>query len=99
MNFIPAALVGIASPVDAVAGLRPQDVALGTDGHLRATVDLIEPRGHDYLLHLRLDFPGVDPVLAVVAGVPPPPVGAAVWLGVRPDRLHLFDGNDGTRIE
>jgi ABC-type sugar transport system ATPase subunit len=99
MNFIPAALLGIASPAGAVAGLRPQDVALGADGHLRATVDLIEPRGHDYLLHLRLDPPGVDPVLAVVAGAPPPPVGAGVWLGVRPHSLHLFDGSDGTRIE
>jgi ABC-type sugar transport system ATPase subunit len=99
MNFVPATLLGIDSPAGAVAGLRPQDATLGADGDLRATLDLIEPRGHDYLLHLRLDPPDVDPFLAVVAGATPPAVGATVWLAVRRDRLHLFDGSDGARIE
>jgi ABC-type sugar transport system ATPase subunit len=99
MNFVPATLVGIDAPAGAVAGLRPQDVTLGASGRLHAIVDLVEPRGHDHLLHLRLDPPAVDPFLAVVAGADPPPVGARVFGAVRRDQLHLFDGKDGTRIE
>jgi ABC-type sugar transport system ATPase subunit len=99
MNFLPATLLGIDSPAGAVAGLRPQDATLGASGQLRAIVDLVEPRGHDHLVHLRLDPPAVDPFLAVVAGAEPPAVGAQVWLAVTHDRLHLFDGHDGRRIE
>src|SRR4030095_15550751 len=61
MNLVPATLVGIEAPSGAVAGIRPQDVTLGTSGRLRATVDVVEPRGHDYLLHLRLDLSDADP--------------------------------------
>ena len=98
MNLTPATLVGIDAPPGALAGIRPQDVTLGPSGHVRATVDLIEPRGHDHLLHLRLDAPGVQSCVAIVAGTPPPPVGAEVCLTLPADRLHLFDGRDGTRL-
>ena len=99
MNLLPARLVGIDVPADATAGVRPQDVAVGASGHLHAVVDLIEPRGPDHVLHLRLDAPDVPPILAVVAGAAPPPVGADVFLTAPPERLHLFDGQEGTRLE
>ncbi len=98
MNLIPATLVGAAVPSGALAGIRPQDVTLGASGRLQAIVELVEPRGHDHLLHLRLDAPGTDPFLAVVAGSDPPPVGAAVFVTVPPERLHFFEGRNGARI-
>jgi ABC-type sugar transport system ATPase subunit len=98
MNLLPATLTGVDAPPDAVAGIRPQDVALGGSGHLRATVDLVEPRGHDHVIHLRLDLPGVQTLLAIVAGAAPPSVGAVVFLTFPADRLHLFDGRDGIRL-
>jgi multiple sugar transport system ATP-binding protein len=98
MNLVPARLVGIDAPVGAVAGIRPQDVTLGARGQLHAVVDMVEPRGHDHLLHLRLDSPGVSPFLAVVAGTAPPPTGAQVLVTLPSDRLHLFDGRNGTRL-
>ena len=98
MNLVPATLVGIEAPSGAVAGIRPHDVALAASGQLRATVDLVEPRGHDYLLHLRLDSPGTGPVLAVVTGAAAPPAGAQVFLTLPPDRRHLFDGRTGARL-
>jgi ABC-type sugar transport system ATPase subunit len=98
MNLVPATLVDIDAPSGAVAGIRPQDVRLGDGGKLHATVDLVEPRGPDYLLHLRLDPPAIDPFLAVVVGAAPPPVGAEVFVAIPPDRLHLFDGSNGTRL-
>ena len=98
MNLVPATLVGIDAPSGALAGIRPHDVTLGASGQLRATVDVVEPRGHDYLLHLRLDSPSADLVLAVIAGATVPPAGARVFLTLPHDRRHLFDGRTGTRL-
>ena len=98
MNLLPAALVGVDAPPGALVGIRPPDVTLGVSGHLHATVDFVEPRGHDHVLHLRLDRPGVQPFLAVVAGTTPPPAGEDLFLTLPADRLHLFDGQDGTRL-
>jgi len=98
MNLVPATLVGVDAPSGAVAGIRPQDVTLVASGQLHAVVDLVEPRGHDHLLHLRLDSPGADPFLVVVAGTAPPAVGAQVFVRIPPDRLHLFNGRHGARL-
>jgi ABC-type sugar transport system ATPase subunit len=98
MNLVPATMVGIDMPPGAVAGIRPQDATLGLNGPLRATVDLVEPRGHDHVIHLRLDSAGAATFLAVVAGTAPAPVGAAVSISCEPDRLHLFDGRTGARL-
>jgi ABC-type sugar transport system ATPase subunit len=81
-----------------VAGIRPQDVTLGASGQLHATVDVVEPRGHDHLLHLRLDSSDASPFLALIAGTTPPAVGAQVSITVNRDRLHVFDEVSGTRL-
>lgn len=98
MNLLPARAAGVEAPDRTVVGIRPQDVTLGARGQLHATVDLVEPRGHDHLLHLRLDSPGAAPFLAVVAGSQLPSVGADVFVAFPPDRLHLFDGDTGARL-
>jgi multiple sugar transport system ATP-binding protein len=98
MNFVPATLVGIEAPSGALAGIRPHDVALGANGQMHAIVELVEPRGHDSLLHLRLDSPGAELVLAVIAGAAAPPAGAHVFLTLPADRRHLFDGRTGARL-
>jgi ABC-type sugar transport system ATPase subunit len=90
MNLLPAEAAGIEAPAGALAGIRPQDVQIGTSGGRRAVVELVEPRGPDYVLHLRLD--GSDLVLlAVVAGASPPTVGAEVSVMLPPDRVRLFN--------
>jgi ABC-type sugar transport system ATPase subunit len=98
MNLLPADAAGIPAPRGALAGVRPHDVAIDGGGQLRATVDLVEPRGPDSLVHLRLDSPEGIPFLAVVSG-PAPPAGAQVRIAFSPDRLHFFDGASGTRLE
>jgi ABC-type sugar transport system ATPase subunit len=98
MNLLPATLAGVGAPPGAVAGIRPQDVTVGPAGGLHATVDLVEPRGHDHLVHLRLDSRGVPPLLAIVADTPVPPVGAGVFVTMPHTRLHLFDGATGARL-
>jgi ABC-type sugar transport system ATPase subunit len=95
MNLLPAGRAGVQAPEGAVAGVRPHDVLIG-DGGLDATVDVVEPRGHDSLVHLRLDGPGSGVVIAAIGGTPPAP-GTRVRLGWRADRVHLF-GRDGGRL-
>jgi ABC-type sugar transport system ATPase subunit len=98
MNLVPAMVVGIDAPSGAVVGIRPQDVMLGINGWRRATVELVETRGHDHLVHLRLDLPDAGPLLAVVSGPASPAVGTEVSIAFPRDRLHLFDGRSGTRL-
>jgi ABC-type sugar transport system ATPase subunit len=97
MNFVPAALAGVEAPATAVVGVRPQDVLLGTSGTLRATVDLVEPRGHDAVIHLRLDGEAAPSLLAVT-GPAPPATGSVVFVSFPSHRLHVFDGHDGARL-
>jgi ABC-type sugar transport system ATPase subunit len=90
MNLLPARLLDAGSPSDALVGIRPQDVGLGTEPGVPGVVDVVEPRGHDAILHVRLVDAGDTTIVAVVR--PPfPATGATVWLTLPPDRLHRFD--------
>jgi hypothetical protein len=60
-------------------------------------VELVEPRGHDAVVHLRLDEPDSPIVLAVVVGEPPAP-GSRVAVSASPEQIHLFDGASGVRL-
>lgn len=83
------------SGVDAVVlGLRPEDVeaiAAGQDtvpGTLSGVVELVEPLGHQQLVHLRV---GTATVTVRGAAGERPPVGTVVVVRVDPSRVHLFD--------
>jgi ABC-type sugar transport system ATPase subunit len=96
MNLLPAAAAGIDAPAGAVVGIRPQEVQVGPSG-IPATIDVVEPRGADQVLHLRLDTGGTT-LLAVVSGTAPLVAGSGVLVTLPADRLHLFDGPTGTRL-
>ena len=97
MNLVPAPTFGIEAPAGALAGVRPHDVAIGTDGGVPAVVELVEPRGHDFVVHLRVDRPQALTVLAVIDREPPS-VGSRVHVEFSRDRVHLFDGTSGARL-
>jgi ABC-type sugar transport system ATPase subunit len=100
MNLVPARVFGIEAPDGALAGIRPHDVAIGTDGRptgVHAIVELVEPRGHDAVVHLRLDAPDTPAVLAVVVNEPPA-VNSRVSVAIADDRAHVFDGTSGARL-
>ena len=98
MNLLPAAPAGIEAPAGAVVGIRPQDVQIGPAGGIRATIELVEPRGADQVLHLRLDHIET-PLLVVIAGATPMVAGTGVLVTLPADRIHLFDGRTGMRLE
>jgi multiple sugar transport system ATP-binding protein len=81
-------------------GVRPHDVALVAPGagDADARVDVVEPRGSELLVHLRLGADGGGPDVRVVAPPEPlVPVEAVVGLRAARERLHWFD-ESGRRV-
>jgi ABC-type sugar transport system ATPase subunit len=96
MNLLPARAAAVTAPPGAQAGIRPHHVVLSSAAALRATVELVEPRGADAIVHLRLEDDDRTPLIAVVAESPPPP-GTHIGVELPVIRLHLFDAN-GNRV-
>ena len=93
MNLFETALPGVDAG-DAIIGIRPHDVRFDEGGPMAATVDVVERRGPDAIVHVRLD----DGRTAVVVAADAPPSGARVRLGLPNERLHRFDRTTGRRL-
>jgi ABC-type sugar transport system ATPase subunit len=90
MNLLPASLAGIDAGPGMTIGIRPHDVAIDGSGTISATVDVVERRGHDTVIHARTGMLHGATITAVVPGDPPSP-GAQVRLQLPADRIHVFD--------
>jgi len=104
MNFLPGGTVkGLAPPHgDGVTlGVRPHDLAVvqSGGGDIDAWVDVVEPRGNELLVYLRLGAKGDGAELRIIAP-PEPAIEEERVVGVKFDRarLHWFEGNSGRRI-
>jgi ABC-type sugar transport system ATPase subunit len=107
MNLLPADLLpgvrpaGRAGADRATLGVRPHDLAVvaAGAGDRDALVDVVEPRGSELLLYLRLGATGEGPEIRVIT---PPDLDAAPdrVVGLRFDRarLHFFDQGSGQRV-
>ncbi len=83
---------------DAVAGLRPEDLAPQAGGALSARLETAEYLGSEIVLGLR-SLAGTE-IRAIAPGdfqVPAP--GSEIHLGYAPGRMHLFDAQTGVRRE
>ncbi len=108
MNLLPADLLasvaaGNPAPAsDATLGVRPHDVTVVPrgSGDADGLVDVVEPRGSELLLYIRLGASGDGPELRVIT---PPDLDVAPdqVVGLRLDRgrLHYFDRETRRRIE
>jgi sn-glycerol 3-phosphate transport system ATP-binding protein/multiple sugar transport system ATP-binding protein len=92
MHFLPPAALGVDAPDGAVAGVRPEHVAVGPDG-TPAEVTLVEPVGSEAFVHL--DVSGHELLARVDAAARPRPGDT---LRVRPTVVHLFDPETGERL-
>jgi ABC-type sugar transport system ATPase subunit len=99
MNMLPASVTGVNARPGAVVGIRPHDVVIGGGGPLRATVDLVEPRGHDAVVHLSLQGDTPGELVAVVNANQAPSSGEEVSVRFRQQAVHLFDGEVGGRLD
>ena len=102
MNFLPGQLVSGLLPTpggELTLGIRPHDVEVVTPGAgtLDAWVDVVEPRGSELLVYLRLGGNHAGPELRAVT---PPDLAIEPerLVGVRFDRerLHWFDEEGGS---
>jgi multiple sugar transport system ATP-binding protein len=99
MNFLPGELAGRGD--GAMLGVRPHDVTLVARGagDTDARVDVVEPRGSELLVHLKLGTAGAGDEVRVIA--PPDaavPVESVVGLRWIRERLHWFDRETGKRV-
>jgi multiple sugar transport system ATP-binding protein len=102
MNFLPGDVAPrIRQVAGAVLGVRPHDLAIvpRSSGDQDAWVDVVESRGSELLVYLRLGASGEGPELRVVAP-PEPSIEAGQVVGVRFDKekLHWFEQENGKRI-
>jgi sn-glycerol 3-phosphate transport system ATP-binding protein/multiple sugar transport system ATP-binding protein len=86
--------VGLETPADADAGIRPEHVVLGGEG-VPAEVTLVEPVGSEALVHVRA---GGEELIARVTAELRPDVGDVVRVSAARSRVHLFDRHTGERI-
>jgi multiple sugar transport system ATP-binding protein len=90
-----------AAPAAVTLGVRPYDIAVaGADeGDMPALVDVVEPRGNEALVHVRLGREGTGPEVRIVTPPEPlPRVETVVGLRLDRERLHWFDTGTGRRI-
>ena len=102
MNFLPGDLIGgLGGSTDRELGVRPHEIALvhAGAGDQDALVDVVEPRGNELLVYLRLGAAGDGPEVKVIA---PPELaveaGKVVGLRFDRERLHWFD-EQGRRVK
>ena len=92
MNLLSPSLAGIDAAQAPLIGIRPHDVIVSERGTLRVRVDLVEPRGHDAVLHLAHQAgAAVTAIVAVVPAEQIPRSGAEIAVSFRPGAVYLFD--------
>ena len=91
-----AAAAQRANATSVLLGVRPEHAAVATGGAtangLRAVVELVEPLGHEQLVHLRV---GPTPLIVRSAPRAMPAADSEVTVELDPARLHLFDAGSG----
>lgn len=98
---LPAALADAVRQRETTAitlGVRPEHLALSSDGPVEATVTLIESLGHERLIVCSV----ADGTLVIVrrdSDEPVPPVGSVARLTATLEHVHLFDSETAVRVE
>ncbi|MBP1849434.1 ABC transporter ATP-binding protein [Rhizobium halophytocola] len=79
----------------ATIGIRPEHLALNTDGRYGATVDLVEPTGFGIILHLTMQGQEIKAFTLDRSALNP---GAKIRFDLPKEHLHIFD-EAGDRVE
>ena len=85
---------------EVLVGIRPENITAGmavrgATAELTLEVEVVEPLGHEVLVHGRL---GDESMVAKVDPYQSPPVGEPLTLNVELDRLQLFDIESEQRL-
>ncbi len=81
-----------------LVGVRPEHLrpAHGAAPSLSATVDVVEPIGHETIVHATA---GSTKLAAIFEPRLSPRAGESITLSVDPETIHLFDGDTGASLE
>ncbi|MGN6551527.1 MAG: ABC transporter ATP-binding protein [Pararhizobium sp.] len=89
---------GLAEGAEVTAGARPEDVAIDVEpgeGGVTGRVELVEPMGLGTVVHVS----ALGTVLkAFTLDRAEHPVGSAIAIRPRPEKIHLFEAASGARI-
>jgi multiple sugar transport system ATP-binding protein len=94
------AVPGVPDGAELMAGVRPHDIDLTSDGDGDGTgrVEIVEPLGPVTLVHLRVAGVTGEFVRVIVPSDTPIGVDDQTRFRIRRDHLHLFDGRTGQRL-
>ncbi len=70
-------------------GIRPEHIARGTPGNVQATVDVVEPIGHESIVYASA---GDERLVAIFDPQETPRAGDTISLDVDAEQVHVFDG-------
>jgi multiple sugar transport system ATP-binding protein len=97
---------GVSLPVPAFAGrwegrevswgIRPEHLTVDGEGEIEAVLDVVEPTGVDTTLMIRI---GEEPFAVSLRDRIEVAPGDRLRLSAAPDRIHLFDGRSGVRLD
>jgi multiple sugar transport system ATP-binding protein len=76
-----------------IAGIRPEHLHIG--GPINATVDLVEPIGHESIVYASA---GTEKLVAIFEPHEAPRTGDSISFGVDAERIHLFDAAGETAL-
>ena len=96
---LTAPITGVGAGRPVTLGLRPEHLEQGTDtnGIVHLNVDVIEQLGADTIVHGHFGTSSTD-LTVRLPGVRHFQPGEVLPLSVRPDHMHLFDPENGTRL-
>jgi multiple sugar transport system ATP-binding protein len=84
-----------------LVGIRPENILAGNEqgrgatGRVQAVVDIVEPIGHEAIVHSRI---GPDVLVAAFDAHNIPKVGETIDLVIELDAAHLFDAATELRL-
>jgi len=78
---------------EVILGIRPEHLILG--GPIKATVDVVEPIGHESIVYATS---GDEKLVAIFDPHETPRIGETLALSVDPARVHLFDAATGNAL-
>lgn len=83
-------------PDSVIIGLRPEEMTIGDGGALKGTVDVVEPRGPDTLVFVRIGETALVCVATEKRTMLRP--GDAVGICFDPRKAHFFGSSDGQSV-
>ncbi len=81
-------------------GVRPEAVSIGSEEHLQngvGTVNMVELLGDEN--HISLTLQQEKRITAITTPKVRPPIGERMGIGLREDRIFLFDAEYGVRLQ